>query len=165
MENVTKTRFNNVGATISHSDALSGISGNSSTSSSTSSSQTNLDVPQDRRSNVTILTDSSSENWTLRKGANKANAIDTVVNWKSVNGSVDAVQKVPNLVVVEENIVCNSNVVATENYNTMGEELANNLPYRKEVVRMRNGTKFYGSGGNTQQVLSSLNLSLREGDM
>ena len=139
----------------------SGKSRNSSSSSSTSSSQIDLDLQQDRKSNITILTDSSSENWTLRrtlKNGSKASS----ENINRISYDVDNAPKPQEgyIAIEQQNISSQTEISEMTENRHIGK-----LSHNKEIVRMRKASKFYGSGNNKHQVLSALDLSIREGDM
>ena len=139
----------------------SGKSRNSSSSSSTSSSQIDLDLQQDRKSNITILTDSSSENWTLRrtlKNGSKA----TSENINRISYDVENAPKPQEgYIAIEQQNISSQTEISEMTENRHIDKLSHN----KEIVRIRKASKFYGSGNNKQQVLSALDLSIREGDM
>ena len=143
----------------------SGKSRNSSSSSSTSSSQIDLDLQQDRKSNITILTDSSSENWTLRKTLKNGTNANKEIMYQNSNEHVNKIHNVP---------LCPQAYEGNEGENISSQaqiskptenKSINNLSHKKEIVRIRKASKFYGSGSNKQQVLCSLDMSIREGDM
>ena len=165
MEELNCNRFRNTNSRINRAPTMSGPSTNSSSSSSTSSSQIDLNLPQDRRSNITILTDSSPDNWTLRKNLKKTASTETAVGWIHDNRSVDNVQTIPIVVPIQAIDTCITNSSISENAETVENVVINQVTSNKEVVRIRKASKFYGSGNNKQQVLCSLDLSLREGDM
>ena len=165
MDNLTCNRIRNTNSGINRAPTISEPSTNSSSSSSTSSSQIDLNLPLDRRSNITILTDSSPDNWTLRKNLNKAASTETAAGWINDNRSVDSVQTIPIVVPNQEIDTCISNSSISENAETVDNVVINQVTSNKEVVRIRKASKFYGSGNNKQQVLCSLDLSLREGEI
>ena len=139
----------------------SGKSRNSSSSSSTSSSQIDLDLQQDRKSNITILTDSSSENWTLRKTL-KNGAKATSENINRISYEVENPPKPQEGYIASEQ----QNISSQTEISEMTENRhIDKLSHNKEIVRIRKASKCYGSGNNKQQVLSTLDLSIREGDM
>ena len=151
-------------------EIYSGQSRTSSSSSSTSSSQIDLDIQQDRRSNITILTDSSADNWTLRKDLKKGT---NAINNKNYQNSTDKIEKIQNVPTHLETLAKDSleatgleyNIPASQVPKTTENKVINKLSQPKEIVKIRKASKFYGSGSNKQQVLCSLDLSIREGDM
>ena len=144
----------------STSDVSSCLSGNCSSSSSTSSSQININVPSGRRSNITILTDSSSDNWTFRNINH-----DVVADSKNINSNSNTIQTVQQQPVVCENNATHTSCTNINNGEISGRDFVKSSTCNKEVVRIRKGFKFYGSRSNQKPVLNGLDLCLREGDM
>ena len=166
MEDEGNIRGEDVQVVITCSNDMSEPSGKTYCSSSTSSSQSNLDVPQDRRSNITILTDSSSDNWTLRKGMSKT--VITNDNERDLQKSYTAIEKmgkepVSRKIQADDVYIINSCAIANVEKNI--DKVVNQLPCNKDIVKIRKASKFYGSGNNKKPVLSSLDLSIKEGDM
>ena len=61
---------------------------------------------------------------------------------------------------------CNTNPSATEGVEKIEEKISPQEDAgNKDIVRIRKASKYYGPGDNKQQVLCSLDLTLREGDM
>ena len=142
----------------------------SSSSSSTSSSQIDLDIQQDRRSNITILTDSSADNWTLRKDFKKSTNTTNGKNYQNTTDKIERVQNVPTHLetLAKDSLEANGieyNIPETQIPKTTENKVISKLSQPKEIVKIRKASKFYGSGSNKQQVLCSLDLSIREGDM
>jgi len=158
---------------VNHSPNIIRMSQNSNSCSSTSSASSsprNLNIQQDRRSNITILStdSSSSDNWTLRRHLNIASATRNYPKRsKSFNASVHSIENAPNdCIDVPINDACNTNPNATEGVEKFEEKIVpQEEAGNKDIVRIRKASKYYGPGDNKQQVLCSLDLTLREGDM
>ena len=158
---------------VNHSPSIIRMSQNSNSCSSTSSASSsprNLNIQQDRRSNITILStdSSSSENWTLRRHLNIASTTRNYpVRSKSFNAMAHSIENAPNdCIDVPISDACNTNPSATEGVEKIEEKISPQKDAgNKDIVRIRKASKYYGPGDNKQQVLCSLDLTLREGDM